>query len=164
MEKVQKPGKRNQRNTTTKENTEQNLLGKAPVEVEEREFQLPSDILESELTNQRNRRMENGEAMREMGREMSRALAEGIAAALAAQNETIQQSLATSHRNAEDTREAFRDLVHDQGRNHREDMETLAEQFQRLQATQTAAQEIARTQFTQKLPNYDGLALTFDDW
>jgi hypothetical protein len=141
---------------------------KDSTEVEESEFKLPNNIVESvrrlEEEERRTKTMENNEAMKDMGREMSRALAEGIAAALGQQNDTIRQSLESNQRNAEDTRDAFRSLVNDQGRNHREDMEALATQFQRLQTSQAAAQELTRTQFTQKLPNYDGMTLAFDDW
>ena len=60
----------------------------------------------------------------------------------------------------EATLEKYRDIIEGQARFHREDTALLAAEFEKLRIEK----EQSRGRVTQKLPNYDGSNLDFDEW
>ena len=114
------------------------------VEGEERELELPQELATNSLTMG-----EAGEAIREMGRVMM----ETLTAQLEAQREFQREREETNS-------ERFRELIEGQNRQHREDAETLASEFERMRIEK----EQARSRINQKLPNYDGINLEVDEW
>ena len=114
------------------------------VEGEERELELPQELATNSLTMG-----EAGEAIREMGRVMM----ETLTAQLEAQREFQREREETNS-------ERFRELIEGQNRQHREDAEALASEFERMRIEK----EQARGRINQRLPNYDGINLEFDEF
>ena len=56
--------------------------------------------------------------------------------------------------------EMFREIIEEQNKNHKMDTETLTREFEKIRLEK----EQARGRQNQKLPHYDGLNMSVDDW
>ena len=113
---------------------------------EEVDLDLPTEILEN------SKMAETLEAIREM----SRVVADGMNKQMEGLNR--QMELMRVREEANDER--YRALVEGQQKYHREDTETLAAQFEKIRAEK----EQARGRQTQRLPNFDGVMMEYDEW
>ena len=117
---------------------------------EEEELKLP--FLETQVTMGQ----EHMDIIREMGRVMTESMNRNFEI-MREQSNLEGERYRTM---MENQGERYRTMMENQDRNSREGANNLVEQFERMRI----AQEVARTQTAQKLPNYDGVNIEFDEW
>jgi hypothetical protein len=115
---------------------------------EEEELKLP--FLETQVTM--------GQEHMDIIREMGRVMMESMNRNFEIMREQSNMEGERYRTMMENQGEQYRTMMENQNRNLREGADNLVEQFDRI------AQEVARTQTAQKLPNYDGVNIEFDEW